>query len=196
MFANRYTALVDACSLVSAPRRDLLLSLAEAEFFRVRWSARILDETKAALQKILTERGFDETVVRAGRIIGAMESAFPEALVNPDGGALDLTVRLPDPNDEHVIKAAVQTQAQAIVTENIRDFPSDILAPMGIEARTADDFIADTIELDEGRAVAAIRNLRLRMQRPEMSAEAYLRSLEAHGLLVTASVLSPHIDSI
>jgi len=103
---------------------------------------------------------------------------------------------LPDPNDEHVIKAAVQTQAQAIVTENIRDFPSDILAPMGIEARTADDFIADTIELDEGRAVAAIRNLRLRMQRPEMSAEAYLRSLEAHGLLVTASVLSPHIDSI
>lgn len=196
MFANRYTALVDACSLVSAPRRDLLLSLAEAEFFRVRWSARILDETKTALQKILTERGFDETVVRAGRIIGAMESAFPEALVNPDGEPLDLTVRLPDPNDEHVIKAAVQTQAQAIVTENMRDFPSSILAPMGIEARTADDFIADTIELDEGRAVAAIRNLRLRMQRPEMSAEAYLRSLEAHGLLVTASVLSPHIDSI
>ena len=34
MFANRYTALVDACTLVSAPRRDLLLTLAEAEFFR------------------------------------------------------------------------------------------------------------------------------------------------------------------
>jgi hypothetical protein len=36
MFANRYTALIDACVLVSAPRRDLLLTLAEAEFFRVR----------------------------------------------------------------------------------------------------------------------------------------------------------------
>lgn len=56
MFANRYTALVDACTLVSAPRRDLLLTLADAEFFRVRWSQRILDETRSALDKIFIER--------------------------------------------------------------------------------------------------------------------------------------------
>ncbi|MFZ2994826.1 hypothetical protein [Sphingobium sp.] len=54
MFANRYTALVDACTLVSALRRDLLLTLADAEFVRVRWSQRILDETRSALDKIFT----------------------------------------------------------------------------------------------------------------------------------------------
>lgn len=69
MFANRCTALVDACTLVSALRRDLLLTLAEAEFFRVRWSKRILDETGAALDKIFAERGVRGRV-REGCSIG------------------------------------------------------------------------------------------------------------------------------
>ena len=42
MFANRFTVLVDACSLFSPLTRNFLLSLAEGEFFRLRWSARIL----------------------------------------------------------------------------------------------------------------------------------------------------------
>ena len=196
MFANRYTALVDACTLVSAPRRDLLLTLAEAEFFRVRWSRRILDETSAALNKIFAERGFADAADRAARSVDAMHRAFPEALVEAHASVAALTFGLPDLNDEHVLAAAVQTQAQAVVTENIIDFPAAILAPLHIESRTADEFIADTIALDEGKAVAAIRTLRVRLQRPEMSAEDYLRSLEAHGLFVTASILSGHAESI
>lgn len=81
MFANRYTALVDACTLVSAPRRDLLLTLAEAGFFRVRWSQRILDETRTALDKIFAERGLADAPTRAARSVDAMHQAFPEALV-------------------------------------------------------------------------------------------------------------------
>lgn len=196
MFANRYTALVDACTLVSAPRRDLLLTLAEAEFFRGRWSQRILDETRAALDKIFGERGFADAPTRAARSVDAMHQAFPEALVEAHASVAALKFGLPDANDEHVLAAAVQTQAQAVVTENISDFPAAILAPLNIEARTADEFIADTIALDEGKAVAAIRTLRIRLKRPEMSAEDYLRSLEAHGLFVTASILSGHAKSI
>lgn len=196
MFANRYTALVDACTLVSAPRRDLLLTLAEAEFFRVRWSQRILDETRSALNKIFAERKIEDAPARAGRSVDAMNQAFPEALVETHGSVAAMTFGLPDPKDEHVLTAAVQTQAQAVVTENISDFPASILTPLNIEARTADEFIADTIALDEGKAVAAIRTLRIRLKRPEMSAEDYLRSLEAHGLFVTASILSGHADSI
>ncbi|QOV96510.1 PIN domain-containing protein [Novosphingobium sp. ES2-1] len=196
MFANRYTALVDACTLVSAPRRDLLLTLAEAEFFRVRWSQQILDETGAALDKIFAERGFEDASARATRSVDAMHRAFPEALVEAHASVAALKFGLPDANDEHVLAAAVQTQAQAVVTENINDFPASILAPLNIESRTADEFIADTIALDEGKAVAAIRTLRIRLKRPEMSAEDYLRSLEAHGLFITASILSGHAESI
>jgi hypothetical protein len=196
MFANRYTALIDACVLVSAPRRDLLLTLAEAEFFRVRWSRNIISETQSALRNIFAERDFQDHDARAARAVAAMQTAFPEALVDDQEGLEPLTFGLPDANDEHVLSAAVQTQAQAIVTDNLADFPAAILSPLNIEARTADDFIADTIALDEGKAVAAIRSMRVRLRRPEMSPHDFLKSLETHRLFVTASILSNHADSI
>jgi len=196
MFANRFTALLDACVLVSAPRRDLLLTLAEAEFFRVRWSRNIISETQSALRNIFAERDVGDHDARAARAVAAMQAAFPEALVDDQEGLEPLTFGLPDANDEHVLAAAVQTQAQAIVTDNLADFPARILSPLNIEARTADDFIADTIALDEGKAVAAIRAMRLRLRRPDMSPQDFLKSLETHRLFVTASILSNHAESI
>jgi predicted nucleic acid-binding protein len=196
MFANRYTALIDACVLVSAPRRDLLLTLAEAEFFRVRWSRNIISETQSALRNIFAERGVEDHDARAARAVAAMQTAFPEALVEDQEGLQQLTFGLRDANDEHVLSAAVQTQAQAIVTDNLTDFPAAILSPLNIEARTADDFIADTIALDEGKAVAAIRSMRVRLRRPGMSPKDFLKSLETHRLFVTASILSNHGNSI
>lgn len=95
MFANRYTALVDACTLVSAPRRDLLLTLAEAEFFRVRWSQRILNETRNALGKIFAERGIEDATTRATRSVDAMHRAFPEALGTAQASLASMTFGLP-----------------------------------------------------------------------------------------------------
>lgn len=196
MFANRYTALVDACSLVSVWRRNLLLSLAEAEFFRLRWSKTILDETERALAKLHHQRGNSDGDARARKAIAAMTKAFPEAMVEDFAQLLANPLGLPDPNDEHVIAAAVKTQAQAIVTENISDFPADLLDRLNLEARTADEFIADTIALEEGLAIPAIRNMRLRLKRPEMDASDLLRSFEAHGLFETVTVLTQHSGSI
>lgn len=196
MFANRYTALVDACSLVSVWRRNLLLSLAEAEFFRLRWSQTILDETERALAKLHHQRGNSHGDARARKAIAAMTKAFPEAMVDDFAQLLANPLGLPDPNDEHVIAAAVKTQAQAIVTENISDFPAELLGKLNLEARTADEFIADTIALEEGLAIPAIRNMRLRLKRPEMDAGDLLRSFEAHGLFETVTVLTQHSGSI
>lgn len=196
MFANRYTAFIDACTLVSVWRRNLLLTLAEAEFFRVRWSVRVLDETERAIARLLDERGLPDSAARASRSVANMKAAFPEALVEDFELFETMTYGLPDTNDEHVLAAAITTQAQALVTENLADFPKSVLAPLAIEARSADDFIADTIALEEGRAVAAIKRMRLRLVRPEMSPDEMLRSFEAHGLMETASVLAPHIESI
>ena len=196
MFANRYTALVDACSLVSVLRRNLLLSLADAEFFRLRWSQAILDETEKALAKLHDQRGNADGDARARRAVAAMTKAFPEAMVDDFAQLLAKPVGLPDPDDEHVIAAAVKTQAHAIVTENISDFPAELLGRFNLEARTADEFIADTIALEEGLAIPAIRNMRLRLKQPEMDASDLLRSFEAHGLFETVAVLTHHIGSI
>ncbi|WP_338821805.1 hypothetical protein WDM22_30950 [Bradyrhizobium septentrionale] len=81
MFANRFTALVDACSLASVLKRNLLLSLAEADFFRLRWSEKILDETQKAVEQIYAKRGHPDAADRAQRARKNMEAAFEDAKV-------------------------------------------------------------------------------------------------------------------
>ena len=79
-YADRFTALIDANVLACAMRRNLILSLAEAGFFRPRWSDRIMDETAGAIAKI-TKGGADTNKQRS-----AMERAFPEACVSGYAG--------------------------------------------------------------------------------------------------------------
>lgn len=74
-YADRFTALLDACVLGGALRRNMLLSLAEAGLFRPRWSSRVLDETQKAIS-LITKGDTDGARQRA-----AIEVAFPEALV-------------------------------------------------------------------------------------------------------------------
>jgi predicted nucleic acid-binding protein len=196
VFANRFTALVDACALAGALKRNLLLSLAEAEFFRVRWSAPILNETEAAIRAILTGKGVEDADDRAARARAYMEAAFEEATVEGFEALTTSCAGLPDPKDAHVVAAALKTQAAVIVTDNLRDFPDTILNPLNLEARSTDAFIADTIALDPGRAIAAIRIMRERLRRPEKTAEMLLLDMEAVGLIETADVLRPHVQSL
>jgi hypothetical protein len=196
LFANRYTVFVDACALAGALKRNLLLTLAEAEFFRLRWSAPVLDEVQRAIEGILAGKGAEDAVERASRARAAMEKAFADAMVDEFDTFLPLCDGLPDPGDAHVLAAAMKTRAATIVTDNLKDFPEAILAKAGIEPRATDAFIADTIELDTGRAVAAIRRMRERFQRPEKTPDLLLLDMEAAGLVETVDVLRPHVLSL
>ncbi|MEM8723993.1 MAG: PIN domain-containing protein [Pseudomonadota bacterium] len=196
MFANRYTAFIDACSLVDTLRRNFLLTLGEAEFFRLRWSDKVLEETEVTIERLLTERGKSDARERALRSIRQMKAAFPEALVTDFSNFEEKNCPLPDENDAHVLGAALKAQAQAIVTENLKDFPATVLHPRNLEARSADDFIADTIALDTGRAIKAVRKMRERLRRPEKTPDVLLRDCEARGLLATAAQLKPFIELI
>lgn len=111
MFANRYTAFIDACTLASALRRNLLLTLAEAEFFRVRWSATVLDETQHAIKTILLAKGHEEADAedRSARARRAMEAAFEEAIVEDYDDLTCGCTGMPDPKDVHVLAAALKT---------------------------------------------------------------------------------------
>ncbi len=46
-----------------------------------------------------------------------------------------------DPKDRHVLAAAVMSQSQIIVTDNLRDFPGEALAPFNLESYSADQFL-------------------------------------------------------
>lgn len=196
MFANRFTALVDACSLAGVLRRNLLLTLAEAEFFRIRWSEPILDETERAIERMLTSKAYPDAAKRAANARRFMTAAFEEATVADFESFLPTCAALPDPDDAHVLAAALKTEAAIIVTENLKHFPGTVLAPLNIDVRSADIFIADTIALDPGRAVAAIRQMRQRLKKPAKTAELLLIDMEANGLTETVDVLRLHVLSL
>ena len=183
--ADRFTALLDACVLGGALRRNMLLSLAEAGLFRPRWSSRILDETQKAITQI-TKGETDGSRQRA-----AIEAAFPEALVTGYEMFED-KLALPDPNDNHVLAAAIATSASVIVTDNLADFPSAVLDPHSIQAISADDFIADTIELDPSEAIMALRRMRERFKNPALDVATLIHKSEAQGLLQVATFMDEY----
>jgi predicted nucleic acid-binding protein len=194
MFANRLTALVDACSLAGALKRNLILTLAEAEFFRPRWSEPILDETEGAITKILAAKGVTDAAERAARARKSMQDAFAEALVTDFDRLLPICRDLPDPDDAHVLAAAIHCQAAVIVTENSKHFPPATLRRHNIEPKAADEFIADTLSLDIGRGVAAVRRMRERFKRPEIDAGELLLKMEAEGMQDSVDMLRGHIE--
>lgn len=152
-------------------------------------------ETERAIAAILEAKGDAEAAARAHRHCEAIERAFPEALVN-GYEQLVPALNLPDEKDRHVLAAAVRAGADVIVTDNKRDFPDASIARFDIAASTADDFLADVIDLHRQGSVAALRTMRMRFKRPDLNAEALLRRMESAGLTQTANLLIGEIDSL
>lgn len=123
-----------------------------------------------------------------------MERAFKEAMVDDFGHLLAACEAIPDTKDRHVLAAAIKTRAHVIVTDNLKDFPNRALAPFDIEARSADEFIADTSMLDIGRAVGAVKRMRSRLGNPPIRADDLLLKMEAQSLTETADVLRPYVE--
>jgi predicted nucleic acid-binding protein len=171
LFANRYAAFVDACSLVGVLKRDLLLTLAEAEFFRVRWSRPVLDEAQRAIQDIMSKKGRPDCAGAAPQSRASMEKAFKDAMVEDFDDFLAICGGQPDPADAYVLAAALKSKADVIVSNNLKHFPIDRLKALGLDVCSADAFIADTITLDEYLAIAAIGQMRARSRRPALTAD-------------------------
>ena len=82
------------------------------------------------------------------------------------------------------------------MTDNLKHFPEEVLAAFNIDVLSADAFIADTVTLNEGLAVAVIGRMRQDCRHPPLTAEKLLRTMEARGLLETADVLKPYVGSL
>jgi hypothetical protein len=83
-----------------------------------------------------------------------------------------------------------------IVTENIKQFLPNILRRYVLEPKTADEFIADALNLDIGRGVAALRQMRERWRRPEITPDELLLKMEAGSMPKTVDILRDHVESI
>lgn len=71
---------------------------------------------------------------------------------------------LPDPDDRHVLAAAVRCHAAVIVTFNLKDFPVEALRPYGVEAQHPDDFVMDLLDLSPAAVCRAAESCRRRLK--------------------------------
>lgn len=179
-----YTVIYDANVLYPSVLRDLLIRVAQARLVRARWTDRILDETFRNL--VANRPDLDPRALARTRTL--MNEAIPDVLVTgyePLIGILDL----PDPDDRHVLAAAIKVGAQMIVTDNLRDFPADRLASWDIEARSADHFLHAMVDLAPKQVFGIVQRMADARTRPPMDVDQLLAALDRTGLVETVAAL-------
>jgi predicted nucleic acid-binding protein len=183
-----FTALYDANVLYPAELRNLLMHLALIGLFRAKWSADIHQEW---MSNLLKNRP-DLTRAQLERTRMLMDKHAVDALVQ-DYADLIPGLQLPDPDDRHVLAAAIRGRADVIVTLNLRDFPADVIGPLGIEAQHPDEFILHLLDFAPGAVLAAAENHRQSLKNPAKTLDEYLKTLERQGLTQTVSVLRQYM---
>ena len=129
--------LLDANILFPTILREILIGAAAAGGFVPLWSPRILEEWARATRRLGTGA---EPIARAE--IALLRADWPAAEITPPEpltGSLDL----PDPDDRHVLAAAIAGGAGTLLTRNRADFPDWRLAPHGVARREPDGFLLE-----------------------------------------------------
>ena len=121
------TAFLDASVMYPAPLRDFLMVLAVNELFNARWSQQVHQEW---LEAVLRNRP-DLTRSQLERTQQLMNSHIADALVDSFEHLIN-GLSLPDPDDRHVLAAAIKSNTTVIVTCNLKDFPQRVLSPLQI----------------------------------------------------------------
>jgi predicted nucleic acid-binding protein len=193
-----FSALLDTSVLWPSTQRDFLLSLAAESVYRPLWSEAILEELEEHEAEKLVSRGRADAATaarRAARLVAEMRGAFDDASVIGWEG-LEGTYGLPDPDDEHVVAAAVVGNAGAIVTANLRHFPQRLM-PTGMEVLPVQDFLCSQVALNPQAGVRAVREIAARSGQcgPSRTAVDILNHLETtYRLIDTVALMRPRIE--
>lgn len=109
-----FAVIYDACVLHPAPPRSLLMHLALTDLFRARWTDAIHEEWMRGVVRDYP----DVPRAKAARVRDLMNAHVRHCLVT---GYEELipALALPDPDDRHVVAAAVRAGATVIVTANL-----------------------------------------------------------------------------
>jgi predicted nucleic acid-binding protein len=179
-----FVVIYDASVLYPSTLRDLLIRIAQSGLAQAKWTEQILDEMFAALKrgrpdldpaKLDRTRSLMATAVRDWRVTGY------ESLID--------SLKLPDPDDRHVLAAAIRARAQVIVTSNLRHFPAEEVRQWDIEPKSPDGFVRDQIGLDRDIVYAAVQQIADSWRNPPGSTDDVLDRLERGGLAMSVAEL-------
>lgn len=178
----RFTCVLDTNVIYPLWIRDLLLWFAHHDLYTPKWSKQIFDEWHS----VMIRRGVSE--LEAQRRIEIVNEAFPDALVENYEPLID-TLNLPDEKDKHVLAAAIKTNANLIVTNNLKHFPKNYLITFGMSVKSVDDFFTDIIDLNQKTSISAFRDLVFNKKNPPLDEYQVLDILRRNGLIDTADYI-------
>ena len=177
-------AFFDANVLYPSGLRNFLMHLSLSGIFRAHWSEEVHDEW---IRNLLKNRP-NITRDRLERTRRLMDQAAPDALVTGYESLIE-SIELPDPDDRHVLAAAIRCGASVIVTLNLADFPTTVLRNFSIEAQHPDDFVLALLDAFPDLVLEAARTHRASLKNPPKTQEEYLAELGAQGLTKSVGVL-------
>lgn len=178
----QFTCVLDTNVIYPIEIRDLLFWFAHYDLYTVKWSKHIFDEWEEVMQR----KGIPKEEIQ--KRLNKANAAFCDALVENYDPLIDM-LELPDDKDRHVLAAAIKTNANIIVTNNLKHFPKDYLASFGLAAKSADEFLADLIDLNQEIAIQAFRELVLNRRNPDLDEFQVLDAMRRNGLTDTANYL-------
>jgi predicted nucleic acid-binding protein len=179
-----FVVLCDATALYPNAQRDLIIRLSQHGLVQAKWTMEILDEMVRARLR----RNPDLEREKLDRLCQRMNEAVADCLVTgyePLMGGL----KLPDPDDRHVLAAAIRCGAQVIVTTNLKDFPADDLAEWDIDPKSPDDFVLDQISIDDRIVFTCVQEIANSRTRSPQTAADVLAELENTGLVASVAAL-------
>ncbi len=182
-----HRAILDTNVLHPAGMRDILLQLGADGLIEPKWSAEIGRELLTSLRR----RRPDIEPERLDRTWAEMNHYFPNAQITGYEEHIN-QLQLPDPDDLHVLAAAIVGDCDVIVTRNLRDFPVNVVAAYGVSVLHPDNFMRNLLSVRTYEFCDAVRKLRLRLRRPPYSVEQYLEHLERDELGATVALLHQH----
>ncbi|GHH56872.1 PIN domain-containing protein [Lentzea cavernae] len=179
-----FVVLYDANVLYPSTLRDLLIRIAAAGLVQAKWTEEILDEVFRNVRE--NRPGLADHLLDRTRVL--MVKAVRDCLVNGYQPLIP-TLTPPDPDDRHVLAAAIRTRAQVIVTDNLKDFPAEALRLWDIEPKSADDFVSDQIGLDAKVVWSCVQQIANSWRNPPGTIGDVLASLERCGLVQSVAAL-------
>ena len=184
------TAVLDTCVLWPGLRRDFLLALAAEELYRPRWSDVSLEELEFCEQSKLVRRGVATPVAadRARELTGQLRGGFPEGELTEHRRLRPLG--LPDPDDDHVVGAALVGGADVVVTDLTDHFPADRL-PSGITVASPASFAVEVVAAHPRAAARALEHVTRGRPLPDGRTDVVTLFSLRYGMGQAAELLRP-----
>jgi predicted nucleic acid-binding protein len=179
----RFTVILDACVLYPAPIRDYLMWLALEDIFSAKWTDMIHDEWTNAL---LRKPDCPYSKEQLDRTRELMDRHAREPKVEKFEHLIE-SIELPDPDDRHVVAAAIKCNADAIVTFNLKDFPKDVLAQQDIDVLHPDDFLYYQLDMNFNACHRALKRQLENLKNPPVAFDDLMARFEASQLPQTVS---------